>query len=347
MRYNLREYNQYLHIRIMEKDLNKIIVNTILQSIPPKIKPVAYLMDILGLGRESVYRRIRGEIPFTIDEIAKLSLKLDFSIDEVIGNSKKERIFFDSFSNLSTQSPDAFLVMLQDYYAYLLTKTSAQNSYSDVALNHIPIIFFVYNDNLFKFAYFKWLHQNYPDSIKCQYSDMVVPPEIVEIQKKIEIESVKIDKATIILDPNVYLNLAKDLEYYYQRKLISNEELESIKKDVLAYIDFVEMQAKTGSMADGGTKIDYYLSSLYINISSFFMDCDNTQEAQFWAFPINPVFVRYPEVCSLQKKWFDTIKKHSILITRSNEILQSEYFRKQREYIENIKADNINNYLFI
>lgn len=50
-------------------DISQKLISRILISIPDNINPVLYLMDLLDLSRESAYRRIRGEIPFTFWEI--------------------------------------------------------------------------------------------------------------------------------------------------------------------------------------------------------------------------------------------------------------------------------------
>ena len=43
------------------------------------------LMDILYIGKEAVYRRLRGEVPFTFTEAAVISQKLGVSLDQLIG----------------------------------------------------------------------------------------------------------------------------------------------------------------------------------------------------------------------------------------------------------------------
>ena len=61
------------------------------------------------MGKEAVYRRLRGEVAFTFDEIAMISCKLGISIDQIIGNHQSNRVTFDL--NL-LHSPDP----LESYY---------------------------------------------------------------------------------------------------------------------------------------------------------------------------------------------------------------------------------------
>lgn len=79
------------------------------ERIPRGINLANYLTDALCMGKEAVYRRLRGEVAFTFDEIAMISCKLGISIDQIIGNHQSNRVTFDL--NL-LHSPDP----LESYY---------------------------------------------------------------------------------------------------------------------------------------------------------------------------------------------------------------------------------------
>ena len=79
----------------MNNNLNKSVLDKILNCIPENIKPVNYLMDILDLGKESAYRRLRGEKALSLEEIHKLSVELSFSLDEILGNKNTNTFTFN------------------------------------------------------------------------------------------------------------------------------------------------------------------------------------------------------------------------------------------------------------
>ena len=47
------------------------------EKIPDGVNLANTLMDILYIGKEAVYRRLRGEVPFTLNEASIISKKLD------------------------------------------------------------------------------------------------------------------------------------------------------------------------------------------------------------------------------------------------------------------------------
>ena len=64
----------------------KELINQMKERIPPGHNLANYLTDTLYMGKEAVYRRLRGEVAFTFDEIAVISHNLGISIDQIIGN---------------------------------------------------------------------------------------------------------------------------------------------------------------------------------------------------------------------------------------------------------------------
>jgi hypothetical protein len=317
----------------MRTNLNEILIPTVLESIPTSIKPVAFLMDTLQLSRESVYRRIRGEIPFSIGEVAQLSLALGFSLDELMGGSRKGRAFFDLLSGKNAESPEAFLTMLQKYHDHIENYINVENGKIILALNRLPPTLFVFFNPLFKFIYCKWLHQNEENPSKQSFSDVVVPDELLAVQENIQFSFKKMKNISLIFDPNVFSCITRDIQYFFQRKLINCHELEILKEELYRLIDFFEEIAKTGAL-EYSSKINIYLSPLYINSNTCYADINGLSESIFWIFTTNPMYVSHSEVCATHKKWLLALQRQSVLITLSNEILQSEFFDKQRKYVE-------------
>jgi len=321
-------------------DLDEIIVNTVLKNIPKNIKPVIYLMELLDLSRESVYRRLRKDIPFSMDELAKLALTLNFSLDEIIEGSKRERIFFDLGLKNPSNAADSFLALCQEYSLHINNLSKAKNSNVFMALNCVYPLFTVFFPNLFKFQYFKWLVETQDNLPKNYFSNLTLPQELYALQQKIMEEIKATRNTTVILSPNISLSIVKDIQYYYQRKLINKEDLEILKKDLLKLSDFAENVAKTGRLEGGSSQIDIYISIPYINSNTVYLEYDDISEVHYWIYSNNPMVIRNSEISNIQKKWFLSLKKSSTLITQSNEILQADFFDTQRKLINKLMDEH-------
>jgi hypothetical protein len=317
-----------------QMNLNEIIVNTVLRNVPQNVKPVPYLMEHLDLSKESAYRRLRGEIPFTMEELTHLSLNLDFSLDEIIGGNKCKYVFLSQDPTEILQSPNSFFKTFQFYDNYLNKLLGPKKKKLQMALNQLPPLFLVYFDNIFKFSYYKWICENRENMPKCSFSSLAIPEELQDYKESIANKIKNIDDCTILLSPYIFLDTIKEMQYYHQRKLLKKEELQLLKKDVQALIDLVEKVAQNGEGLNPEVKIDIYLSSLYLTSNIVYLNSDDTPEMHLWMYITNPMIIQDAEVCGIQRKWFQSLKKQSILISQSNEILQAEFFAKQREYVE-------------
>jgi hypothetical protein len=151
--------------------------------------------------------------------------------------------------------------------------------------------------------------------------------------------NLKISSATIIFSPHIYLSTIKDIQYFYRRKLLTGEDLALLYKDILDLVDFVEKITQIG-FPNSNTQIDFYLSQLFIHSDTMYLQYEDLSETHYWIYTASPIIIRNPEICGMQKKWLQSLKKQSTFITLSNDILQTEFFDKQREYVDNFLGKN-------
>ncbi|MCD8166453.1 MAG: hypothetical protein LUE93_10240 [Bacteroides sp.] len=63
--------------------LYDLLIHEIKQKIPERGKLTSRLMDILGLEKEAIYRRMRNDVYFSFAEIAKIAKELNISLDNI------------------------------------------------------------------------------------------------------------------------------------------------------------------------------------------------------------------------------------------------------------------------
>ena len=67
--------------RKVTKDIQKRIFETIKMELPKDEKSAVVLMNKLNLSQDAVYRRLRGDVPLTIDEIKSFCEAFNISFD--------------------------------------------------------------------------------------------------------------------------------------------------------------------------------------------------------------------------------------------------------------------------
>ncbi|MDR1880660.1 MAG: DUF3685 domain-containing protein [Tannerellaceae bacterium] len=313
--------------------MNKILVAKIAGCLSSHVKLIDYVTESLGITAQSAYRRIRSEIPFTFEEIGKLSRELNFSVDEVIGLEQSERALFELQGKVSFTPRETFSVMLDRYCASLQCMYEAKEKEWITTMNHLLALFAVGSEHLFRFFYYKWIHQTSKVPINYYFSEVTVPSEFRVLCEKICHYSQRIRSAACIIDRNLFPNTVKEIQYYYKRGLISDEEIEWIRNDLSNAMDYTEKLIREGVNGQGISSL-FYLSSVGIETNSTYMKYDDTVGSYFWVYMAAPINTHNGEVCAMHKKWLDSLKKYTVLITQSNEKLQSEFIDEQRRSID-------------
>ena len=72
--------------------MNAELINILKKRTSEKQNTVDLLMDIVSIGKEAAYRRLRGEIPFTLEEAVSICSRLNVSLD-VLAGTKQEDIY--------------------------------------------------------------------------------------------------------------------------------------------------------------------------------------------------------------------------------------------------------------
>jgi hypothetical protein len=314
----------------------ELLTTRILEGIPENIKPIEYLMDTLNIGKESAYRRMRGEIPFTFDEISELSHKLSFSIDEIVGKNIEDRIFFDLQFNSSSKSDESFLAMLESYCKYLELVGNVPNGEVLASINRLSLFLLINYDSLFKLHYYNWIHQTHNVSLNQLFSETIIPPKIQEVREKFLSKRRNLNNVNFIVDRDIFLTIVREIQYYHNRKLITEEEAATLKGELVNLLKNIEIMMQKGT-SKSGSSYNFYLSLLDVETNTNCATYGNDNIASlYWMYPVNPVVIVNQEICYMQKKWLESLKKFSILATLSNEILQAEFVAKQLEYLDNI-----------
>jgi hypothetical protein len=320
----------------MNKKLNELLNVEILRKVPQKLKPIEYLVDKLSISKESAYRRMRGEIPFSFEEIAILSLDLGFSVDEVIGNNREDRIFFDLISK--RKSEESFLSIFQEYSNFTELICKAEDKKMIVSINRLSLCMMLRYDSLFKLFYYKWLHQMSDVCINQSFSELVIPQEILDIRDKYKKSILSLDKLNFIIDKELFLSTVREIQYYYGRKLLSEQEVLLLKQDLIHLLANLESLMQKGCN-ENSCEYNFYLASLDVEANTVWISYDSHIASHFWLYPVNPVILNDQKISEMHKKWLESLKKYSVLITQSNEILQTKFIDRQRKHIENITND--------
>lgn len=309
------------------------LISAIKNKTPKQENTAKLIANLLGINKESAYRRLRGDINFSFEEIVKIADELSFSIDEIIEHQPRTRVSI----NLNLQDDQDAIALLSDKLKsdiIILRELRETNRKVKVrmAVNCLfPFIILKY-DSLSRFYIYKWFLQNKGGIPTRVLKDFVVPQNLVNIGKEYVDEFRNIANFTLILDSNYYISSVRDINYFYNLGVISPVEYQALKEDLLASVRTMEKISIKGR-AKGGSYVDVYISSVNIDTAHTNIEIDNGYLSRFIISFIHSLDSDDKKVGLIQKKWLDSIKKQSTSISRCGEIERFRYFNSQRDYI--------------
>ncbi len=298
------------------------------------------LIDVLSLNKEAAYRRLRGDIMFTFEEAAKLSRKLGFSLDKVVGESlilDTNKWAFIDISSFHTSSRyveeyGRKLCMISDMFREL---SKYPHATIRSAVGHLPDYFILPYPTLTLFRHFKRAYLAFGLNPEFRFSDFTMPSDIQEKEQDVLKTCLSIPRNHLILDRNIFHSMVEDINYFYYRQLISKEELLQLKKELFEGLFNLENTAATGTFGSG-MEASIYLLDVRLDTSYAHLESPDFECSLQYSYFVDILSFNNPKVCQMQKNWIESLKRYSTMISQTGEIQRVEFFRKQKEIIKSM-----------
>jgi len=291
------------------------------------------LMDILFIGKEAIYRRLRGEVPFTFSEVATISKEFGVSLDRVIATGESDNALFEisqiRYANPTESDYNFFENCIRDLRVITLDPNSEIGSSS----NMLPQTFTLRFKHLSKIRPFKWLYQSGRiESIK-PFHEMEVSEKIQQMQKEFVNESTKVNDTFYIWDNMIFINIVNDIKYFAGIQLILPEDVQILKEELFKFMDYLEILTAKGRYEESGNRIHIYISDVNFETTYSYVQAKNSNFSLIRTFALNFIASKDEQMFINLKRWIQSLKRFSVLISESGELQRVRYLKKQRDII--------------
>ncbi|MBD3590435.1 hypothetical protein [Bacteroides sp. GM023] len=313
---------------------NANLIEAMKEKLPLKGQLADMLMDTLYIGKEAVYRRLRGEVPFTLQESALVSRKLGISLDQIVGISFKSNAMFN-INIVDYDDPfESYYEILDKYVTLVNSMQDDPNSAMGTSSNIIPQTLYMKHELLAKFRLFKWMYQN--KNIDCKsFEELEMPAKLVNIQKDYVGMTRHIHSIDYIWDSMIFQHLINDIQYFSSIHLISDETKEEIRKELFLLADELEELAISGKTKEGN-QVRIYVSHINFEATYSYVETNNLRLSLIRVYSINSLTTMDNEIFHSLKEWIQSLKKFSTLISESGEMQRIQFFKQQREIIDTL-----------
>ena len=319
----------------MKDALNNGLIKAMREHLPEETNLANYIMDIISIGKEAVYRRLRGEVPFTFYEVSLLSQSLGISLDQIVGTNRAEGAVFNLNVADGTSHIDNYHDIIKRYLKLFSFVKDDPKAVVSTACNIIPYTLYSPFERMTKFRLCRWMHQNNGMKMTGSMADVVVPEKVLESQKKLTQEIRLMPTTYTILDNNLFQSFVREVKYFAGLNMLSDEDIEVMKTELHRLLDDLEYVASSGEVSNG-KQAYLHLSNINFEATYSFVEKGSFQLSMYRLYAINYMDSQHPEICRAQKEWIQSLKRYSTLISQSGEIQRMIYFTKQREIVDTL-----------
>ena len=205
-------------------DLNRVqteIFNHIKSALPPHLALVDVIAETLDLSNDSAYRRIRGEKPVSIDELAKLAHRFEFSIDRFLGLTGESYIFTGRLANTNDHIFDKWLENILAQFEFMAQRPYAHMYYM---AKDLPLAHFFQNPELASFKFYFWQKSvlQYHELRGVKYKLNVMSDYSKELAEKIVSCYNKIHSSEVWAIDTIN-SVLRQIEYYHEAGVFENK----------------------------------------------------------------------------------------------------------------------------
>lgn len=292
-------------------------------------------METLEIGKEATYRRLRGEVPFTFQEISLIATRFRLSLDQLIGNYSKTAALFNINVIHTDNAMEEYENTLMRYINYLSMVKEDPEGYVIHILNTVPYTMYSTFKYLSRFRICRWLHQTEQLNIRKGLGSMEIPLFIIELQKKLTRLLHEVPRSYFIWDHNIFLSLIRDISYFHKMNILTEKDMEELKAELLCLLDRAERIAEQGTY-ENNKKVWIYLSNINFEASYSYMESKEFKLSFIRVYAVNSMDSLHPAICKFHKEWIQSLRRYSTMITESGEMQRFNFFRIQREYVNNL-----------
>lgn len=324
-----------------DNSIQKELFLHIKNALPPHVSMVDEIGELLGLSYDSVYRRIRGEKPVTLNELKLLCERFHLSLDQVLQLHTDKVLFTDMEANGAVSS-------FMEYLQGLIKQLQYFNSFKDREMLYlskdIPVFYFFYSEDLAAFKSFFWSKSILNDPA---YADVTFSlnnfdgKPFFELGQQLIAEYNKMPCKELWNYESINSTILQ-IQFYRDAGIFESEE---DYNKVLDSCDFmlqhIQKQVEKGHKflpgvdeAGYGAPLKLYINEIILGNNSIMVQGDDTRIAV-----INHIVLKY--ISTTDKKFtekafanFNNLLSRSLLISETGEKDRNKFFKVLKDRIK-------------
>ena len=301
--------------------------------IPKKTLLVEALMDLLHLEREAVYRRLRNHVPFSINEIVKISSEWNISLDDITGNSSEKISFHMQLIDYVDPSKQEWRFLQHIVQSIKNLKDFPDTECMDIC-NKLPRQLLTGYGYLNQYHLFKWMFNFGNEKKPVPFGQVIISEKMQQLTAEYHQAVKSVQNTNFIFDRMIFEHLVNDICYFHSINMITDEEKELIKKDLFALLDYLMDIATHGCYPETKNKVNLYISDLNVDTNYSYTYTNQLSICFVHVFDKYEIYTLNSEMAANFKIWMRLKRSSSIQISEVDNRSRVEFFTKQQRIVD-------------
>ena len=308
-------------------------LESILARYPKKARLADDLMELLNIEREAVYRRLRKDVLFSPYEIVKMASAWHISLDEITKIDTGTVTFTMRPINYFNPSDEEF-VEIQRKVKRLELMTKDPNSEFMSICNILPRSLTTGFPLLYQFDIFRWVYQYGNEDVVPPFGETTISKKFFQEMSDYSQLMKRIANTYYIWDDQFLEHLIREILYFHSILLITDEEKESLKKELFVLLDYLQEVASKGYFPETKKKVTIYISKMNIRTNYSYFYTEPIKVCRIHAFDKHDIGSFDIKMVEGFRTWMQLKKRTAIQISEVDEKSRIDFFMKQRELVE-------------
>jgi len=311
------------------------LIKTLQDRIPQRGKLAEVLSEQLGIEKEAVYRRLRGSVPFSFQEVYKIAFHFGLSLDSIAENAAQVTRQMTSLAIEFLDPQEKDFNKLDDFTMNMRQLKEDPNSETGAIGSTIPSSFYVNYEHIYRFYLLKWSHQFWNSQKIKKYAEIKIPERLKHHNQEFVKNIQSSPKSAYVLDRQFVGYFVNDVKFFFDIRQITREDVLLLKKDLHLFLDDLERYAVNGHF-DTGNKMDIFLSNVHFEANYYYVDSTYYKLTIIRSFAFNDFYSFNESVFQDMKKWLNFLKRTSTLISEGSVAERVLFFEQQRKLIDSM-----------
>ncbi len=325
-------------------ELQQQLFSYLKDNLPPHLSLVDELGDLLGLGADSVYRRIRGEKPVTLNELKKICEHFHLSLDQLLQLQNDSVVF---------RAPDlgkenfSFVDVLKSILQQLKHFNSFKHRQMLYLCKDMPIWQFYLYPELAAFKTFVWAKSIHNEPLyagKLFSLEEFKNEDCLKTGRQIIQEYNQIPSVELWNEESINSTLNQIKFYKDSGGFMHEKDVEVILDSFELTIKHLRMQAEKGVKFMPGdadivhkATVQLYVNEIVIGSNTILVELDNTKLSIIPYNVFSYILTKDARFNDSMFNGFNTLKNRSTLISVTGEKERNRFFSFQQEKVNSLR----------